>query len=69
MLSSGKPIIKDIHYNEFTSEICGSWYNYKFVSIYNAGVSFVYVSTDKLKTCAPGCLSAGGRHELDGGGR
>lgn len=21
------------------------------------------------KTCAPGCLSAGGRHELDGGGR
>ncbi len=36
-----------IHYNEFTSEICGSWYNYKFVSIYNAGVSFVYVSTDK----------------------
>ena len=37
----------DIHYNELTSEICGSWYNYKFVSIYNAGVSFVCVSTDK----------------------
>ena len=41
-------------------------YNYKFVSIYNAGKIYL-ASTDKRKTCAPGCLSAGGRHELDGG--
>ena len=69
MLSSGKPIIKDIHYNEFTSEICGSWYNYKFVSIYNAAATLVKVTPATSKTCVPGCLSAGGRHELDGGGR
>ena len=34
MLSSEKPVIKDIHYNELTSEICESWYSLSLIHIY-----------------------------------